>query len=398
MIKSHRGRKQKYGERMSDAVGTPPKSPSPEPHEDSSEEDPDWNKHIEDEKRKHQKYCDEHKRLVNDYRRSKGKPPRYDDVDSFSDDGEEEYQDQGYYESDEEERRSRHSDDESYRSDASAPVDTPLGNKPNKPRDDLPPRSDWGGPEAGDDKDAGFLVDDDKKSIPSRSRSCDDRTRRRELSVKDNRERSRSRDRDDEHSRPKRSRPDKSKGKGKAKGDKKGKSKDDKSKDKSKGKSKDKSKKGKPSTGTPGSSVIGKGQGPSAQSNLVDDPEALSEETKRFLDDTIDCVPTRCTRNKQWRAEFFQRIRITRFGSELKRDKFCNGVIQMTKEMNQAKRGCESQNKRVYIGPGRDGSSEDKISVDCKFYPANTKIHSPQQWKEFEGRRILKNNIGLLAA
>jgi hypothetical protein len=50
--------------------------------------------------------------------------------------------------------------------------------------------------------------------------------------------------------------------------------------------------------------------------------------------------------------------------------------------MNQAKRGCENQNKRVYIGPGRDGSSEDKISVDCKFYPANTKIHSPQQWRD----------------
>ena len=50
MIKSHRDRKEKYGERMSEAVDTPTKSPSPKPHEDSSEkEDLDWNNHLEDE-------------------------------------------------------------------------------------------------------------------------------------------------------------------------------------------------------------------------------------------------------------------------------------------------------------------------------------------------------------
>ena len=81
-------------------------------------------------------------------------------------------------------------------------------------------------------------------------------------------------------------------------------------------------------------------------------------------------------------AHRIQRIRITRFGGEMKRSKFCDGVITMTKEMIQAKRGCETQNKRVYIGPGRDGSSDDKISVDCKFYPANTKINIPQPWKD----------------
>ena len=36
-------------------------------------------------------------------------------------------------------------------------------------------------------------------------------------------------------------------------------------------------------------------------------------------------------------------------------------------------RGKES-NKRLYIGPGRDGSSDDKISVDVKFDSRTTKI------------------------
>ena len=34
----------------------------------------------------------------------------------------------------------------------------------------------------------------------------------------------------------------------------------------------------------------------------------------------------------------------------------------------------KDKNKRLYIGPGRDGSSEDKISVDCKFESRTTKV------------------------
>ena len=39
------------------------------------------------------------------------------------------------------------------------------------------------------------------------------------------------------------------------------------------------------------------------------------------------------------------------------------------------------RNKRIYIGPGRDGSSDDKISVDCKFEPRNTKVAFSKTWR-----------------
>ena len=40
-----------------------------------------------------------------------------------------------------------------------------------------------------------------------------------------------------------------------------------------------------------------------------------------------------------------------------------------------------TKNKRIYIGLGRDGSSDDKISVDLKFEP-NTSITYNKIWRE----------------
>ena len=40
------------------------------------------------------------------------------------------------------------------------------------------------------------------------------------------------------------------------------------------------------------------------------------------------------------------------------------------------------KNKRIYIGPGRDGSSVDKLSVDLKFDPFNTKMTIPKIWRD----------------
>ena len=42
----------------------------------------------------------------------------------------------------------------------------------------------------------------------------------------------------------------------------------------------------------------------------------------------------------------------------------------------------KTKNKRIYIGSGQDGSSDDKISVDLKLRARNTKVQSNQQWKE----------------
>ena len=42
----------------------------------------------------------------------------------------------------------------------------------------------------------------------------------------------------------------------------------------------------------------------------------------------------------------------------------------------------KSKNKRIYIGPGRDGSSDDKISIDCKFDSLNTKVSYSRVWAQ----------------
>ena len=38
------------------------------------------------------------------------------------------------------------------------------------------------------------------------------------------------------------------------------------------------------------------------------------------------------------------------------------------------------RNSRTYIGPGSDGSSDDKIAVDMKFHPQTTKITFRYGW------------------
>ena len=38
------------------------------------------------------------------------------------------------------------------------------------------------------------------------------------------------------------------------------------------------------------------------------------------------------------------------------------------------------KNHRVYIGPGADGSSDDKIAVDLKYEPKNTQISFKNSW------------------
>ena len=47
----------------------------------------------------------------------------------------------------------------------------------------------------------------------------------------------------------------------------------------------------------------------------------------------------------------------------------------------------KEKNKRIYIGPGRDGSSEDKIAVDCKFQSATTKINYSTVWIDWGYRK-----------
>jgi hypothetical protein len=47
----------------------------------------------------------------------------------------------------------------------------------------------------------------------------------------------------------------------------------------------------------------------------------------------------------------------------------------------------KTKNKRIYIGPGRDGSSDDKIAVDCKFGAHNTTVPYNKSWGNLDYRK-----------
>ena len=51
------------------------------------------------------------------------------------------------------------------------------------------------------------------------------------------------------------------------------------------------------------------------------------------------------------------------------------GMFQMLKELSKPDKVVRS--KRIYIGPGRDGSSNDKIAVEVKILPRTTKVTVP---------------------
>ena len=53
----------------------------------------------------------------------------------------------------------------------------------------------------------------------------------------------------------------------------------------------------------------------------------------------------------------------------------------------------QRKNKRLYIGPGRDGSSNDKIAVDVKFYSRSTKPVMPEN-KFLRNQGYVKTSFG----
>ena len=80
----------------------------------------------------------------------------------------------------------------------------------------------------------------------------------------------------------------------------------------------------------------------------------------------VECVPEDVRRQGNWKYEFFNYTR------EIN----CSMFFVWAREKNKTK------NHRVYIGPGADGSTEDKIAVDVKFEPKNTGISFRTSWRE----------------
>ena len=102
----------------------------------------------------------------------------------------------------------------------------------------------------------------------------------------------------------------------------------------------------------------------------------MSDETKDWHKKLIDLVPLEDIDNGVWKDTILNYLDLT--GDN--RTTFLESVFQHVEEQRQFARK-EQKNRRIYIGPGRDGSSTDKISIDCKFSPQNTGVTFNKLWK-----------------
>ena len=60
---------------------------------------------------------------------------------------------------------------------------------------------------------------------------------------------------------------------------------------------------------------------------------------------------------------------------------FCDSCFKCLEDWKREK------NKRIYIGPGKDGSSNDKISIECRFNSVNNYLTYSDTWKGRDYRK-----------
>ena len=101
---------------------------------------------------------------------------------------------------------------------------------------------------------------------------------------------------------------------------------------------------------------------------------AASEEIKAIREKLLEQVPEQF-RSQGWKNVF--RPDMVRF-EDL--DRLFDAHVEEGKR----------RNFRVYVGPGADGSSDDKLAIDMKFTPQNTKVNYPTMWKEFRKTVLTK--------
>ena len=102
----------------------------------------------------------------------------------------------------------------------------------------------------------------------------------------------------------------------------------------------------------------------------------------------VAAAPEGSVKNGTWKNDVFSVHEIR----EVINKRALDGMVQHVRELQIAKNKeraliRRAQNKRIYIGPGRDGKTDDKISVDVKFDPSTTKITCPANWKSMGYRK-----------
>jgi len=89
----------------------------------------------------------------------------------------------------------------------------------------------------------------------------------------------------------------------------------------------------------------------------------LSESTKRWHEDLVTLVGS-----ENGKGNWYRRTSVN--------DDFLEACFTHLSDLGK------TSNKRIYIGPGRDGTSDDKIPIDCKFDPQNTSVPYNKRWNE----------------
>ena len=92
----------------------------------------------------------------------------------------------------------------------------------------------------------------------------------------------------------------------------------------------------------------------------------------------VDAVDRRDIRAGNWKNKFLEKYAL----NSITRGYFCNSCFAHIVETTG-----KQVNKRLYIGPGRDGSSDDKLAVNCKYMPHNTEVPRNKVWETLGYRK-----------
>ena len=104
----------------------------------------------------------------------------------------------------------------------------------------------------------------------------------------------------------------------------------------------------------------------------VDNFALLSDKSRTFHENMVAAAPAGSVGNGTWKDDVFS---VHDIREVINKDAL-DGMIQHGRELQIAKNpNKKAQNKRIYIGPGRTGDTDDKISVDFKLTPRPRRSH-----------------------
>ena len=106
-----------------------------------------------------------------------------------------------------------------------------------------------------------------------------------------------------------------------------------------------------------------------ATKNTGEEEEPKTRKEAKTREDIIHYVDTKFVKEQRWKIEF-----------DVPRNIGGNDLDMLFQE--EEDKG-KTRNHRTYIGPGADGSSDDKIAVEVRYNNINKKVSYSHQWKDY---------------